>query len=75
VSWQQLAAELGGVSRVCHFPPGPRKWHKIAQRLFSQISTNWRGQPLPSHAVIIELIAHTTTAPGLRVQAELETSC
>ena len=74
VSLQQLADELGVIIRVCHFPPGTSKWNKIEHRLFSQISTNWRGQPLTSHAVIIELIAHTTTATGLRVQAELDTS-
>jgi len=73
VSLQQLADELGKTIQVCHFPPGTSKWNKIEHRLFSQISTNWRGQPLTSHAVIIELIAHTTTTTGLRVQAELDT--
>jgi hypothetical protein len=72
VSLQQLADELGVLIRVCHFPPGTSKWNKIEHRLFGQISTNWRGQPLTSHAVIIELIAHTTTATGLRVHAELD---
>jgi len=75
VSLQQLADDLGVLIRVCHFPPGTSKWNKIEHRLFSQISTNWRGQPLTSHAVIIELIAHTTTATGLRVHAELDTGC
>ena len=75
VSLQQLAEDLGVIIHVCHFPPGTSKWNKIEHRLFSQISTNWRGQPLTSHAVIIELIAHTTTATGLRVQAELDTGC
>jgi transposase len=75
VSLQQLADELGMTIQVCHFPPGTSKWNKIEHRLFSQISTNWRGQPLTSHAVIIELIAHTTTTTGLRVQAELDTRC
>jgi Rhodopirellula transposase DDE domain len=75
VSLQQLADELGVTIQVCHFPPGTSKWNKIEHRLFSQISTNWRGQPLTSHAVIIELIAHTTTTTGLRVQAELDTGC
>jgi transposase len=75
VSLQALADELGVRIQVCHFPPGTSKWNKIEHRLFSQISTNWRGQPLTSHAVIIELIAHTTTTTGLRVQAELDTGC
>ena len=73
VSLQTLADELGVRIQVCHFPPGTSKWNKIEHRLFSQISTNWRGQPLTSHTVIIELIAHTTTTTGLRVQAELDT--
>jgi transposase len=75
VSLQALADELGVTIHVCHFPPGTSKWNKIEHRLFGQISTNWRGQPLTSHAVLIELIAHTTTTTGLRVQAELDTGC
>jgi hypothetical protein len=74
VSLQQLADELGLVLSVCHFPPGTSKWNKIEHRLFSQISTNWRGRPLTSHEVIVELIANTTTERGLRVQAELDTN-
>jgi hypothetical protein len=73
VSLQALADERGGRIQGCHFPPGTSKWNTLEHRLFSQISTNWRGQPLTSHAVIIELIAHTTTTTGLRVQAELDT--
>jgi hypothetical protein len=57
---------------VCHFPPGTSKWNKIEHRLFSHISMNWRGRPLISHEVIVELIAATTTDPGLRVHAELD---
>jgi hypothetical protein len=75
VSLQALADERGMRVQVCHFPPGTSKWNKIEHRLFSQISTNWRGQPLTSHAVISELIAHTTTTTGVRVQAELDTGC
>jgi Rhodopirellula transposase. len=75
VSLQALANELGVTIQVCHFPPGTSKWNKIEHRLFSQISINWRGKPLTSHAVLIELIAHTTTTSGLRVQAELDTGC
>jgi hypothetical protein len=73
VSLQALADELGVTLHVCHFPPGTSKWNKIEPRLFSQLSINWRGKPLTSHAVLIELSAHTTTTPGLRVQAELDT--
>jgi len=74
VSLQQLADELGLVLSVCHFPPGTSKWNKIEHRLFSQISINWRGRPLTSHEVIVELIANTTTTTGLRVRAELDTN-
>jgi hypothetical protein len=58
---------------VCHFPPGTSKWNKIEHRLFSQITTNWRGRPLTSHQVIVNTIAATTTRAGLRVHAELDT--
>ena len=58
--------------RVSHFPPGTRKWNKIEHRLFSHITQNWRGKPLVSHEVIVQLIAHTTTAAGLRVRAALD---
>jgi hypothetical protein len=74
VSLQGLANELCLGLTVCHFPPGTSKWNKIEHRLFSQISTNWRGRPLSSLEVIVELIANTTTATGLRVQAELDTN-
>src|SRR5438445_86462 len=59
---------------VCHFPPGTSKWNKIEHRLFSFITQNWRGQPLVSHAVIVNLIAATTTTTGLRVRARLDTA-
>ena len=58
---------------VCHFPPGTSKWNKIEHRLFSYISSNWRGQPLVSLAVIVNLIGATRTADGLRVRCELDT--
>lgn len=74
VSLQHLVDELGLTISVCHFPPATSKWNKIEHRLFSQISTNWRGRPLTSHEVIVELIANTTTETGLRVQAELDTN-
>lgn len=57
---------------VCHFPPGTSKWNKIEHRLFSAISLNWRGRPLTSHEVIVELIAATSTRTGLKVRAELD---
>jgi hypothetical protein len=69
---QQLADRTGMAITVCHFPPGTSKWNKIEHRLFSYISTNWRGQPLISLAVIVSLIASTRTATGLRVRAELD---
>ena len=69
---QRLADRIGMSITVCHFPPGTSKWNKIEHRLFSYISTNWRGQPLTSLAVIISLIASTRTAGGLRVRAELD---
>jgi Rhodopirellula transposase DDE domain len=68
----RFAAEAGLQVTVCHFPPGTSKWNKIEHRLFSHISTNWRGRPLVSHQVIVELIAATRTRSGLRVQAELD---
>jgi hypothetical protein len=55
---------------VCHLPPGISKWNKIEHRLFSHISMYWRGRPLTSHEVIVDLIAATTTRQGLRVHAE-----
>ena len=69
---QQLADRTGLTITVCHFPPGTSKWNKIEHRLFSYISTNWRGQPLVSLAVIVTLIASTQTAAGLRVRSELD---
>ena len=69
---QQLADELGLIIRVSHFPPGTSKWNKIEHRLFSFISLNWRGQPLVSHEVIVNLIAATTTQKGLRVRAAID---
>jgi hypothetical protein len=67
-----LATQTDLAITVCHFPPGTSKWNKIEHRLFSQISMNWRGQPLTSHEVIVNLIAGTTTRTGLTVHAELD---
>jgi hypothetical protein len=69
---QQLADETGLEISVCHFPPGTSKWNKIEHRLFSFISQNWRGKPLISHEVIINLIAATTSKTGLAVNSELD---
>jgi hypothetical protein len=69
---QRLANRTGLALTVCHFPPGTSKWNKIEHRLFSYISTNWRGQPLVSLAVIVNLIGSTRTAAGLRVRCELD---
>ena len=67
-----LAAEAGLAITVCHFPPGTSKWNKIEHRLFSHISSNWRGQTLASHEVVVNLIAATITRTGLTVHAELD---
>lgn len=71
---QKLADEIKIPIQVTHLPPGTSKWNKIEHRLFSFISMNWRGQPLISHEVIINLIAGTTTKKGLVVHAELDDS-
>lgn len=71
---QQLANEPGLALSVCHLPPGTSKWNKIEHRLFSSISQNWRGKPLVSHEVIVNLIASTTTRTGLTVRCELDTN-
>ena len=69
---QKLADETGLAITVCHFPPGTSKWNAIEHRLFSFIGTNWRGKPLESLEVIINLIAGTTTNTGLKVYARLD---
>jgi transposase len=69
---QRLADELGFPISVCHFPPGTSKWNKVEHRLFSFISTNWRGEPLMDYETIVRLIANTTTATGLRVNCRLD---
>jgi len=71
---QQLADETGLAIMVCHFPPGTSKWNTIEHRLFSFISQNWRGTPLVSYAVILNLIAATTTTTGLTVESYLDTN-
>ncbi len=76
--WQVCLQHLADATElkltVCHFPPGTSKWNKIEHRLFSFITSNWRGQPLISHKAIVELIARTTTRTGLTVRAALDTN-
>jgi hypothetical protein len=69
---QKLADETGLTIAVCHFPPGTSKWNKVEHRLFSFISTNWKGQPLQDYETIVRLIARTTTAKGLSVICRLD---
>ena len=72
VELQKLADEIGIALYVRHFPPGTRKWNKIEPRMFCHITENWRGRPLMSHEVVVNLIGHTTTNTGLTIQAELD---
>lgn len=69
---QEFADEADLTVRVCHFPPGTSKWNKVEHRLFSFISTNWRGEPLRDYETIVQLIANTTTAKGLKVTCRLD---
>jgi hypothetical protein len=71
---QGLVNEIGIPIRVCHFPPGTSKWNKIEHRLFSFITMNWKGEPLVSHEVMLNLIANTKTKTGLSVRAEMDKS-
>jgi len=72
VALQQLADETGLSLQVCHYPPGTSKWNKIEHRMFCHITQNWRGTPLTSRLTVIELIANTTTASGLKIRCELD---
>jgi hypothetical protein len=74
VALQGLADEVGMRLTVCHVPLGTSKWNKVEHRLFCFITSNWRGQPLLSHQVIVNLIANTRTAKGLIVKAALDES-
>ena len=69
---QKLADETGLSISVCHFPPGTSKWNKVEHRLFSFISSNWRGEPLRDYETVVHLIARTTTAKGLKVTCRLD---
>jgi hypothetical protein len=71
-SLQCLANDLGITLKICHFPPGTSKWNKIEHRLFCFITKNWRGRPLTTYEVIVNLIASTTTKKGLIVRAALD---
>jgi len=73
VALQKLSDTLGMSIHMSHFPPGTSKWNKIEHRMFSQITQNWRGKPLVSHEVVVNLIASTTTRAGLKIKAELDT--
>src|SRR5215211_1764346 len=72
VELQRLADEIGLTIAVCHFPPGTSKWNKIEHRMFCHITQNWRGRPLISHEVIVNLIGNTRTQAGLTIRAELD---
>jgi len=72
VQLARLAAETGLDITVCHYPPGTSKWNRIEHRMFSFITMNWRGRPLTSLRIIIELISATTTATGLTIQADYD---
>ncbi len=69
---QRFADESGLSLSVCHFPPGTSKWNKVEHRLFSFISSNWRGEPLKDYETVVQLIANTTTATGLTVTCRLD---
>lgn len=72
VELQKLANRLNKTIHVCHFPPGTSKWNKIEHRMFCHITENWRARPLESRAVVVNLIANTTTKKGLKIEATLD---
>ena len=72
IDLQKLVTETGLEISVCHFPPGTSKWNKIEHRLFSFITKNWRGKPLISFEVIVNLVANTRTEKGLIVECSLD---
>ncbi len=69
---QKFADQMGLCIAVCHFPPGTSKWNKVEHRLFSFITSNWRGEPLRDYETIVNLISRTTTAKGLKVTCRLD---
>ena len=72
IKLQEFSSESGLEISVCHFPPGTSKWNKIEHRLFSFITKNWRGKPLVSYEVVVNLIANTRTDKGLKVECSLD---
>lgn len=72
IGLQAIANETGLSIDVCHFPPGTSKWNKVEHRLFSFISSNWRGEPLTDYETVVKLIANTTTSKGLTVTCRLD---
>jgi hypothetical protein len=72
VELQRLADEIGLSISVCHFPPGTSKWNKIEHRMFGHITENWRGRPLVSREVVVNLIGGTKTKAGLEIRSELD---
>jgi hypothetical protein len=69
---QKLTNYIGANIIVCHYPPGISKWNKIEYRLFSYISSNWRGKPLKDYETVVNLISNTTTSAGLKVRCRLD---
>ncbi len=72
IELQKLANEIQKEIHVCHFPPGTSKWNKIEHKMFCFISGNWRGKPLISRQVVVNLIGNTATKKGLTIDAELD---
>jgi len=72
VAVQELADAIGLRIKVCHFPPGTSKWNKIEHRMFCHITNNWRGRPLLTRQIVVNLIGSVTTEAGLRIRAELD---
>ncbi len=75
VELAKLAERTGLAITVCHFPPGTSKWNRVEHRLWSNVTMNWRGRPLTSHEVVVNLIGATKTRTGLNVRAELDRRC
>ena len=69
---QKLANEFDVEIHVCHFPPATSKWNKIEHKMFSYITQNWRGVPLVSREVVVQLIGSTKTTKGLEIQAQID---
>ena len=71
---QKFADKTALTITVSHYPPGTSKWNKIEHRMFCHITQNWRGRPLLSRQVVVNLIGRTTTSQGLRIKARLDTT-